>query len=459
VKTFVRITVIVSLAWLTSLQVAPLFAEDATTQPAAPVFRVGFAKRDITPTEPVPMWGYGDRHDMLSQGVLDPLNAKATVIDIGTEKLAIVGLDIGRGPTRTMMAKIRSTVQQQAAVNHVLISGSHTHHGPVIELTDREGFGKGKFDAAVAYAQKLPDLIAEAIVEAAQNAKPAKMGVASKALERYNRNRHSKRNPKPVDPTLTVLRFDDETGRPISIVANFTAHPTMTRGEILKFSADYPGFMQRRVEEKLSTNCTFIQGAAGDLSANGDGKRNGPQEQGEGLGDRVIELAQSIRTETPANPTITATVDQFNFKTRVDFRNPLLLILFGRAFFPELARNYLAEWANGLSCEMSTILLNRNIAMVSGPGEFFCNHSNRLRERAYVDHLLFFGYCNGYCWYFPTIEATSEGGYGADATVSPVEVGAGELMMNRALINIYDMLGVYDKEKSGVPPTAQASGS
>jgi hypothetical protein len=35
----------------------------------------------------------------------------------------------------------------------------------------------------------------------------------------------------------------------------------------------------------------------------------------------------------------------------------------------------------------------------------------------------------------------AEGGYGADNAVSPVEVGAGEQLMNRALIWIYEMLG------------------
>jgi hypothetical protein len=48
--------------------------------------------------------------------------------------------------------------------------------------------------------------------------------------------------------------------------------------------------------------------------------------------------------------------------------------------------------------------------------------------------------------YFPTIEAVSEGGYGADAAVSPVEIGAGEQMMNRALVNIYTMLGKFPEE-------------
>jgi hypothetical protein len=58
-----------------------------------------------------------------------------------------------------------------------------------------------------------------------------------------------------------------------------------------------------------------------------------------------------------------------------------------------------------------------------------------------VKQLFFVGYANGYHQYFPTIEAVAEGGYGADNRVSPVAVGAGEQIMNTALIRIYQMLG------------------
>ena len=70
-------------------------------------FRAGFAKQDITPTKATPMWGYGARHAALSIGIRDPLFAKAVVIDVGDEKLAIVGLDLGRSPTEPMMIRIR----------------------------------------------------------------------------------------------------------------------------------------------------------------------------------------------------------------------------------------------------------------------------------------------------------------------------------------------------------------
>jgi neutral ceramidase len=408
-----------------------------------PTFHVGFAKRDITPQAPTPMWGYGERHAILSQGTAEPLMAKAVVIEAGNERLAIVGIDIGRGPTTAMMKQIREAVSEKAGVGHVMISGSHTHHGPVIELTDREGFGKGKFDDAVAYSKRLPELLIEAVVEAKNSAVPARIGVAKKNLE-LNRNRHTKRTLKPTDPMLAVVRFDDAAGKPIAVVVNFAAHPVTMDTMVLKFSPDYPGALQNRVEQSMQTNCIFMQGASGDMSSNRGGL-NGTQ-YGEALGDHVIELAKSIETNVPANPSIQGKVNRFKFTSRVDFKNTILMAMFERAFFPELVRNYAQEFADGIEPELTTVLVNGDLALVGGSGEFFCNHANRLKERSYVKDTLFFGYCNGHHMYFPTIEASSEGGYGGDATVAPVQIGAGEQMMNQALVNIYTMLGKFPPE-------------
>ena len=209
-------------------------------------FRVGFAKRDITPRGATPMWGYGARHDALSQGTLDPLMAKAIVIEVGDERLAIVGMDIGRGPTTAMMKQIRAAVESEG-IGTVMIAGSHTHHGPVIELTDHEGFGKGKYDDAVAYTKLLPELLIEAISEAKKNAQPARIGVAKQDFE-LNRNRHTKQPVRPTDPMLAVIRFDALDGKPLAIVANFAAHPVTLNEAMLKFSPDYPGALQNRVE-------------------------------------------------------------------------------------------------------------------------------------------------------------------------------------------------------------------
>jgi neutral ceramidase len=453
----VGVAVAIAIGCLASGSQDRLHAADPDS--TLPAFEAGFGERDITPPDGLPMWGYGARHDMLSTGALDPLFAKAVVIRAGDDKLAIVGLDMGRGPTQPMMEKIRHALLEKAKIAHVLISGSHTHHGPVLELTDRPGFGKGKFDKAVAYSNKLPDLIIEAILEADHNLRPAKLGINSRVDLNLNRNRQSKRIPKATDPMLAVMRFDDAAGKPIAIVVNFAAHAVMTNERILKYSADYPGYMKKRVESQLDTHCVFMQGAAGDMSVNA-GEFAGPQRFGEHLGDLAIELAKATKTEVPAHPSIKGRVDHFLFHSRTDFANPVVTTLYSRAFFPELVRNFVAEFREGVPTELNTVVLNRDTALVGASGEFFSNHSKRLKERSYVPHTLFFGYCDGHSMYFPTIEAASEGGYGADAQVSPAELGAGEQVMNRALINIYTMLNKFrpsDDAPAGEHPRAVSS--
>jgi hypothetical protein len=410
-----------------------------------PEFRAGAASKDITPPFGIPMWGYGARHDALSVDTLDPLMAKAIIIAAGDEKLAIVGTDLGRGPTESMMAIIRRELAEKAGIRHVLISGSHSHHGPVIELIDEPGLGKGKFDTAVAYAQELPHLLVDVVLEAERTSRPARIGVATELLT-LNRNRHTKREPKATDPLLAVLRLDDQLGKPIALLVNFAAHPVMTEARILKYSADYPGFLKNKVESKLSTQCIFMQGAAGDMSPNPTTGPWEPKNFGEILADRVITLASAIKTETPTHPSIKGQVDTFHFKTRVNLKDPRVAGAFERSFFPEITRAYVKLYGESLAAELNTVVLNGEIALVGGSGEFFCNHANCLRARSYVKQTLFFGYCNGHSMYFPTIEAASEGGYGADPGVSLAELGAGERMMDRALLNIYRLRGKIARE-------------
>jgi neutral ceramidase len=426
---------------LFSIIAAILPAYVVATEPEQPSFDVGYADADITPPPGLPMWGYGARHSAKAKGAMDVLEARVVVVKAGDSGLAIVGLDLGRGPTSAMMEQIRATVKEQAGIEHVLISGSHTHHGPVIELVDRNGYGKGTFDEAVAYSQALPGILADVIVSAANNARPALIGVGSRDDLTLNRNRHSKREPKTTDTRLSVLRFDDVDGQTIAVVVNYAAHPTMSDVMDLRYSGDYPGHMARKVKSMLNAGCVFMQGASGDTSVRPPSGVQGPQAYGELLADRVLEVAEAIETKAPEQPSVAGKVNQYEFQSRVDFQNALIQLQYSVAFFPELIRNAAETFGAGVPAELNTVVLNGNIALVGGSGEFFHTHAVRLRERAYMDATLFFGYCNGHSMYFPTIEGVSEGGYGADEPVSPVEVGAGEKMMNRALTNIYQLIG------------------
>lgn len=413
----------------------------ATELPAAEaVFKVGAAKRDITPQEPVPMWGYGARHDKLSNGILDPLQAAAIVIQAGDNKLAIVGLDLGRSPSEQSLQNIRERIKADAGIEYSFIAGSHTHHGPVLELSDEKGRGKGRFDAAIRYYQQLEDAIVAAIVEANESLVQATLATGAVELDGVNRNRHSKQPIKPLDRTLAVMRFDDAQGKPLAVLVNFTGHPTSIPSETLKFSADYVGAMKATVEKEFGGTAIFMQGASGDLSIN-KGAHPDHIGFGQALGQEVVKLASSLQPIVVETPSLKVREERFRFDSRSDLNNPLIRAAYSFAFFPELVANFTVEYADGIRPRLTVAVLNGDIALVGASGEFFCQHAIRLRERARVERLFFFGYSNGYHQYFPTIEAAAEGGYGADNQVAPAQVGAGEQLMNTALTWLFQMQG------------------
>lgn len=402
-------------------------------------FQAGAARRDITPTEALPMWGYGDRHDALSDGKLDPLFAAAVVIKTGDSKIAIVGLDLGRSPNEQSLRRIRQRIKAETGIEHSFIAGSHTHHAPVLELSDEEGKGKGRFDAALRYYKQMEEAIVAVIIEANSRLVPAKLASGIFKLDGFNRNRHTKLEPKPVDRDFGLLRFDDAVGKAIAVLVNYTAHPTSIPSSVRKYSADFVGAMKATIEKETGGVAVFMQGASGDQSTNRGDKDY--QAYGQALGREALKFLAGMKAQDVTSPSLQVREDRFKFGSRTDFANPVIKTAFAKAFFPELIPNYIDEYADGVQPRLTVALLNNEIALVGASGEFFANHAIRLKERAHGVQVFFFGYCNGYHQYFPTIEAVAEGGYGADNAVSPVEIGAGEKLMNTALVWMYQMRG------------------
>ncbi len=364
---------------------------------AEETLRAGAAKVEITPPTGYPMWGYGARHDKPSDGVLDPLYARALVLEAGSERIAIVSLDLGRAPTGRSTEAIRTRVKAAVGIEHLFLVASHTHHGPVLEIDTWP-------EAKKPYVRELEQKLTNVIVEAAKALQPGRLGIASKEVS-FNRNRHSKRADKPVDKELLLLRVEDSEGKPIAHAVNFAAHPTLQDAKILKFSADYPGAMAALVEKETAAPCLFLQGGAGDLSAN-PGTEVGPVKFGIRLGREVMDLAKTISCRALDKPTLRATEDDFRFKSRIDLANPLIKGMFVKAFFQDLVDFYEREYREGVQPHLTTALLDNRVGFVGVSGEFFCAHSISLKRRARLEHLFFLGYCNDYQEYFPTIEAS-----------------------------------------------------
>ena len=394
--------------------------------------RAGAAAVDITPPTGYAMWGYAARHDAPSTGVMAPLKARALVLAAGGKKIALVGLDLGRAPTRDSTARIRERLKK-IGIDEVFLVASHTHHGPVLELDNWP-------NAKESYVGRLENRLVSVITEADRLSVPARVGVARKATK-WNRNRHSKRDDKQVDDELLVLRAETLGGEAIAHVVNFAAHPTMLPTADLRFSPDYVGHLCDAVETETRVPCVFLQGAAGDLSPNPPGER-GPEAFGKAVGAGVLELIKEIKCVESKSPSLGTAREAFRFKARADVTNPFVRLAMERAFFPELIAAYEREYREGVRPELTVALLNDEFGFVGASGEFFCGHSLSLKKRARLPFVFFLGYCNDYHQYFPTIEGSAEGGYGAVPPINMAEVGAGEKIIDRALLQLYQLRGL-----------------
>ncbi len=399
---------------------------------ASPELLAGSASADITPPIGGKMYGYGARGANVSKGVHDPLYAKALVLENGDGRLAIVTLDWGT-VTEENTKRIKKRVKNKTGIEHVICVASHTHSAP----TPDPAF-PSKRNSYLRHAEKK---IADAIISAAQEMRAARILVGhGEVREGHNRRKvlpdgtvemlweNRERLPtSPVDYQLGVIRVESTAGETIATLVNFQCHPVVLGPKNLLISADYPGVMKRLVEEALGGECLFLQGAAGDINPFWDKTppSEGAFEQMDAMGTAIAK--EVIRASAEA----TAIKDDPAISVHTEI-------------VPLAHRNDPERKRRDLIAELNTVLIGSDLALATFPGEFFVEHGLRLKQESKIKHTFFVGYTNRRLRYFPTIKACTEGGYGA-ASATIVEVGAGEALVNRALINLYLQAGLIGK--------------
>lgn len=419
--------------------------------------RAGVATVDITPPEKgTPLSGYAARTSG-SIGVLDPLHAKALVLDCGDKRIALVSLDIIEFPSE----RVPREAKEKYGVGLVLLAASHTHFGPSFgsRRWPEPGGGKKQY-------QWTEDRILEAIGKATEKLFPARLALAKGEIQLgYNRlvmqpngrRRPLFQNPEripygPVDPTVSIIRIEDaDAGTTRALVVGYACHAVNLAHRCLLISADYPGAMMAKVEGVLSgrlpesgstkkkaaapppttaapdVTCLFVQGGGGSVNPFFIEQRTGEpdavtghKKMGEFLADEVVR-ANRLARPLKAPDDIQWRTETLTFKDR---------------------------WSTTATVpvEMATVLLNRTIGIAAIPGEEFVTMQTMFRRDAPIPFPLFAGYttCGGAEWpdYIPDIRSAAEGGYGADYATH-IQVGAAERIVNRAVMDLYDMKGMF----------------
>lgn len=428
--------------------------------------KIGAAAVKITPPVGIPMAGY--YFERGAEKIHDDLYAKALVLEKDDSKVAIVTCDLIGIPIE-IVSEARALAAKSTGIDadHVMISATHAHTGPVIPKKDGRDNPTGKSaEILSAYISKLPGLIAESIKQANDALQPAKISFGLGHEESISFNRRffmtdgtvgwnpGKLNPKiikpagPIDPDVFVLYAETNDGKPISTYVNFALHLDNTGG--VEISADIPytlsDILGKIKGQEMVT--LFGQGCSGNInhinvkskerqSSLAEAQRLGAVLSGEVIKTYTrmqpcdinnisvrrktvnLPLAEISPDDLPEAQKIVAKYGKPNAAPFLDFVNSFKIIeVYNRHGKP-------------IEAEIQVFALGDKLAIVSLPGEIFTELGTYIRSRSPFPNTIVVELTNGSIGYVPDRKAFVEGNY--EPVSSRCAPGSGEILVENAL--------------------------
>ena len=470
-----------ALMWLTAIGTTVLSQSSKST------LCVGVAEVDITPPIGFPMAGY--YRERLSEGEIDPLKAKALVFRDEHSAGALVVCDL-IGIATDLKNEVRQRASKMTGIpeSNIAISATHSHTAPdyMKELYLTLGNEQNN-PLRAAYIEKLIHGPVDAIVKANAAAQPAflESGSVTQVLPvSFNRRSITRdgsvvtwmtadhpdfiRVAGPIDPQIGLLAIRDDHGVPLGILSNFALHLDTVGG--MKWSADYPFFIEHTLRHSTNTNVISIfgNGCCGDINHVNPRSRehNKAEFIGRSLGESIIRdlhtllpsaqqnlVVKSCVVQLPLQDATQAEVaesikilDSAKRKEPVDFLQHVtaykkLIIDQLRHKQPHaktadhitwgLSRS-LAGIGDTLPVDMNVFTIGQDIAIVSLPGEDFVELGLAIKQGSPFRTTIVIELSN--CVesiYVPTRAAYAGGSY--EVTNSTTQPGSGELLVESAL--------------------------
>jgi hypothetical protein len=381
---------------------------------------VGTGSANITPdvkTYQVPLAGYGAREGKPATGVHDPLYAKVLYLRDGDTAMALITCDLRSVTPELKRQIIEKSTGLGLSHDNVLMAASHTHDGPAIFA---EKFWQLQFGV---HDPRIVDImsteIAKAVKEAVANAVPAKIGIAQTMVEGFTNNRRWEYDQKAreaagetpqVDPVLSVIRADTMEGKPIAILVNFATHPTILGHENMEISAEWPGVLQRKIEEAFpGATALYTNGAEGDQSP-GHAEGADDFERVADFGTRLAQIAEGVAREIE-----TAADVPIGFARTTPELPELTFTEGAKARYGD----YLALALEALprKAELQVFRIG-NIALAGLPGEPILEVGRATQQGVKThcfEHVLVLGLANDYIGYIVNEKEYAHGGYEVDS--------------------------------------------
>ena len=221
------------------------------------------AKVDISPDlarETIWMGGFGAT-GRRPEGIHDPLYARVLVLREGDVEVAVVGLDL-LGFYRNDVEDLRRLSGFDKPGRSLLLASTHTHSGP--DTLGLWGRFIGVSGVNKEYHARLKARIAESLKLLESQLRPVRAEGGHGTLNPNGLCKDS-RDPQIIDPNLGVLRLVGRDGKAVATVVNWSCHAEVLGRFNRLITADFPGPLCGRVEEKTGGACVFLNGVIGGL--------------------------------------------------------------------------------------------------------------------------------------------------------------------------------------------------
>ena len=424
------------------------------------MIRTGFASRDITAPVGADMPGSFERR--VNQGVLDPLEVTAAVIDDGVCTVALVGVDalfIPGDLARLALDRIES--RTNLARGQVLIGASHTHcGGPVFE-----GLGSR---ADPEYVASVAEAIASVVVEGRESLEDSEIGIGSTTEPGISFNRRflmtdgteithpgKPGTPHhgdivapagPIDPAVDVLAVRNARGDVTGVVVCFACHSTVVGGGLQ--TPDYAHYLRKRLKSDFGDGLSvvFLLGACGDVTQVDNmsaGVESGPDHAAM-MGRRLAAAARRTvdSIDWLDNAAVGSSVVMETLSIRelpdADSERPP----FGLGSSPDSEPVYAKERMTVAAMRKDSPAIETPIQAIRiGPlgiaangSEFFCEYGLRIKRASPFPFTWVVSLANDYVGYVPTAQAFVSGGYEPrTARSSMLSIDAGQRIVTGSL--------------------------
>lgn len=449
--------------------------------------RVGVAEADITPPVGFPMAGY--YHERLAEGEIDPLKARAIVFVDGQTSGALVVCDL-IGISTDLKNEVRKRASEKTGIppENIALSATHSHTAPdyMKELYLRIG-NEPQPELRANYIDKLIGGPVDAICTAFANARPSIIETGSGTQNEpvsFNRRAVTRdgsvktwmaanhpdfvKTAGPIDPQIGLVLIRDESSKPVGVLSNFALHLDTVGG--MKWSADYPFFIERTLQQSLGAGVISIfgNGCCGDINHVNprSTERNTASVIGTSIGNSILRDLSGLQPLTDQKLTVKSRVVQLPLqdatkeevahsievlnkakrKEPVEFLDHVTaykkLIIdqmrhkepfakTGEHITWGLSRS-LAGIGETLPVDMTVMTLGTDVAIVALPGEAFVELGLSIKQASPFKTTLVIELSN--CVetiYVPTRVAAAGGSY--EVTNSTTLPGSGELIVETAI--------------------------